>query len=421
MKTDLLKANFLYRVWDGFPNILRLTLRCDHPVREPQLRAAVAEAAKRYPYLCIRLVREGEEYHFLPNEAPVPVLHGEGPAVFGTEEVNGHYQAVSFQEDCITFDISHNLCDFNGFIPWVKTVLYLYLVRTVDPHLSPDGIRLPGEPFLEHETEDPYEPLTIPEDLEPTETLPPAEPLFPDTRYAEGPGRRDFFIQADSPALIRVCKENGGSPITLTNWVLKELMRKLFPEQADLPVVITMPHSLREGLLGPNNYHDQLAPLMLRYEREADQLPFKEQLTLSRQTLRKRSEWNNMLCQIRSNVEFAEKITSLPTVEERRAFQMESTSQFLRYPETMCVTYPGRTDWGPLLAHLTELRVFASVLCAPLMVILSPMGDTFYFTFQQRDDTDIYARTFVSLLQELKIPARVTGNQVTKLPEVYIP
>lgn len=62
--------------------------------------------------------------------------------------MNGHYLAASWQDDMIRFYAYHNLCDSRGFIPWFKTVLYLYLVKTADPSLSRESVNLPGNRFF---------------------------------------------------------------------------------------------------------------------------------------------------------------------------------------------------------------------------------------------------------------------------------
>ena len=111
--------------------------------------------------------------------------------------MNGHYLAASWQDDMIRFYAYHNLCDSRGFIPWFKTVLYLYLVKTADPSLSRESVNLPGEPFLPNETEDPYQTLELPEDLQPFFEAEPVPVFVPDTRYAQGPGRIDYNVRAD--------------------------------------------------------------------------------------------------------------------------------------------------------------------------------------------------------------------------------
>ena len=47
VKQNLLKTNFLYRTWEGFPNIICFCIRMDRPVDGPALSLAVQESAVR--------------------------------------------------------------------------------------------------------------------------------------------------------------------------------------------------------------------------------------------------------------------------------------------------------------------------------------------------------------------------------------
>ena len=421
MKQNLLQTNFLYRTWDGFPHVIRFRFRMDRTVDGDALRCAVQESAARYPYFCFRVERQGESYRFFHNDAPIPVFRGEEPVCLGSEEANGYYLAAAYQDETILFYVYHNLCDSRGFIPWVKTVLYLYLTKTADPALDRTGVNLPGEPFLPNETEDPYAALEIPEDLEPFFSLEPVPVFVPDARYAEGPGRMDYFVRADSRQFMSLSKERDGSPVVLTSWFLKETIKRLFPDRNGLPIAAAIPHSLRGGLLGENNYHDQLSPLMLRYDERMEKLSMDRQLTASRGSLFLQSSWENMLCSIRWNIAFSRELESMPTVEARRAASRNSVAQFVKNPETMCVTYPGNVQWGSLSRYVREMYIHTTVLSAPLMVVLHPMNGSFFFTFHQRDRSPLFADTFVALLNEHGIAAETRGPCAPENCRVYIP
>ena len=421
MKQNLLKTNFLYRTWEGFPNVICFCVRMDRPVDGLALSRAVQESAARYPYFCIRVERHGEMYSFFPNDAPIPVLWGKEPVCLGSRQMNGHYLAASYQDDTIRFFVYHNLCDSRGFIPWVKTVLYLYLVKTADPALSREGVNLPGEPFLPNETEDPYQALEISEGLQPLFEQEPVPVFVPDTRYAQGQGQIDYYVRADGREYTDLFKKNDGTPVVAATWFLKETIKTLFPERGGLPVAAAIPHSLRNVLLGENNYHDQLTPLLLRYDEKMESLPMDRQFTASRGSLFLQSEEENMLCRIKWSLDFSEALEKLPTAEERRAASKKSQEQYIRHPETMCVTYPGNIKWGALSLYIRELYIHTSVLSAPLMVAFHPMNGSFWFTFHQRDNTSVYADTFVALLKKHGIGAEVTGCAAPEDCRVYIP
>lgn len=117
----------------------------------------------------------------------------------------------------------------------------------------------------------------------------------------------------------------------------------------------------------------------------------------------------------------AETLEQLPTVEERRTASKKSVEQFIRHPETMCVSYPGNIQWGELSRYIRDLYIHTSVLSAPLMVLFHPMNGSFWFTFHQRDNTSAYADTFALLLKKHGIGAEVTGCAAPEDCRVYIP
>ena len=160
---------------------------------------------------------------------------------------------------------------------------------------------------------------------------------------------------------------------------------------------------------------------MLRYDERMEKLSMDQQLTASRGSLFLQSSWENMLCRIRGSIAFSEELDRMPAVQERRAASRGAVAQFIQNPETMCVTYPGNTQWGSLRRYIRELYMHTSVLSAPLMVVLHPMNGSFFFTFHQRDHTPVYADTFVALLKEHGVSAETTGCSAPDNCRVYIP
>ena len=124
---SILRNEFLYRSWDTFQNVLRMEVRLKEPVSDDSLEFAVQESAGRYPYYCKKVIRRGEEYEITLNEAKLPVYKGSGGITLGSEEAHGHYLAAGYEDNRIFFDMYHSMSDAQGMIPWLKTVVYLYI------------------------------------------------------------------------------------------------------------------------------------------------------------------------------------------------------------------------------------------------------------------------------------------------------
>ena len=417
MKQNILQNNFLYRPWEA----IRFTVRLDRELREAILEPVVQLAAARYPYLCVQVNRHADHLEIGSNSRPIPVFCGRKPPVLGSEAANGQYLAVGYEADRLYFDVSHNLCDTKGLVPFVQTVLYLYLRRAADPMLDPAGIRLPGQALLENEAEDPYDKLEIPAELKPIYTWTFSDSFVPDRRYAEGSQRYICLVKVPAEEYIRFFRTNDGSPVVLTSFFLKETIRRLFPERNGLPICLAVPHSLRPVLLGENNYHDQLMQVFLRYNEKTDALPVLKQLTISRGSLILQIDRDNALCHVRRSAAFSAEIDALQTPEEKRRHCQKAVEPIIEHPETMCVSYAGLFDWGALADYIKEAYVSCTVLAAPLFVQITALGDTFWLCFLQRDETTIYAETFVELLRENGISAELTDSFPEEAVEGYLP
>lgn len=136
MKRNVFHNSFLYRPWEA----IRFTVRLDRALQGAILDPVVQLAVTRYPYLRVQVERYADCCEIRSNPRPIPVFRGRTPLVLGSEAANGQYLAVGYEDDRLYFDVSHNLCDTKGLVPFVQTVLYLYLRQAANPLLNPTGI-----------------------------------------------------------------------------------------------------------------------------------------------------------------------------------------------------------------------------------------------------------------------------------------
>lgn len=83
------------------------------------------------------------------NSLPITVMKTRLPAApLGSEEVNYHLNSVDYADDTIYFNVSHSITDASGYIPFIRSVLYQYLIRTHDETISPETVNLPDSELL---------------------------------------------------------------------------------------------------------------------------------------------------------------------------------------------------------------------------------------------------------------------------------
>lgn len=421
MKNVLAKNDFLYCNWEGFPHMIRSSVGLDVDVDRDVLSEAVQEAAGRYPYFCIKVVRNGEDANIVHNDAPVPVLKGDGVITLGSDEANGHFMAVSCEGRRVIFDIYHNLTDAKGLVEWIKTVIYLYLTRVLDEEISSEGIRLPGMPLLDGEADDPYENMKDGEYKVPSREIKAERPFVMDERYTEDMGRMNYMIRSSVSDVMRISKEQDGSPVVLASYYFKEVLRTLYPDQKDNDILCGIPHSVRDICGGPNNYHSLTVELTMKYDEKINALPRDTQFTCTRGAIAVQSMPKVVKSKIVSRMKFSETLDELPTMAERHATYKKSVEMVIDNNETMAVSYPGNIKMGGIEPHLTFIRFHCSALVAPIMVEIFPINGWFYYSIVQNRTTDVYAKKLVELFNADGIEAEYLGSYGNELCGLSVP
>lgn len=142
----------MYATGKDLHGTIRTGIVLTEPVHAGALRKAADLAIKRYPYFSVKLVRRGEEYVMIHNDAPLPITDGGRAIPLGGPESNGHLFALAYDNKRLYIDTSHFVTDGNGKFPFIKTLLYCYLhIIHPDAEFDTSGIAMPGSgvPFDE--------------------------------------------------------------------------------------------------------------------------------------------------------------------------------------------------------------------------------------------------------------------------------
>ena len=137
---------------------VRLKLRLRDKIDCEILKEAVDKTRQRYPYLCVQMKKDNENFFYVDNPAPVAVLHTDSSIRLNTEETNYHVWCVCYHEDWLCLDFYHGITDGTGMYMVLATLLYYYCEKRygVTDHM---GIRTLDDPILPQETIDPMEHL----------------------------------------------------------------------------------------------------------------------------------------------------------------------------------------------------------------------------------------------------------------------
>ena len=147
----------LYRSEAVFSHAVRIVVNMKETVDISVLDTAVNVAIKRYPYFAVKVtVDEDGGYVLEPNNEPVLVIpETKRVPKLGENRVNGHLLFVTCTDKEISFYISHSMCGGRGFLPWVMTSVYEYVVEKYGVTPNAPGIRKPDSELLPGETAEP--------------------------------------------------------------------------------------------------------------------------------------------------------------------------------------------------------------------------------------------------------------------------
>ena len=141
-----------YLLYDR-PYNCRIRIELEESIDGKLLSKAANHAIKRYPYFSVQVTVCDEKYVLVHNERPIVVSETkEKNDALGSEALNFHMVSIDYQDKFVFFNVSHSIAGASGMIPWIKTVLYLYLTEKYQVSLDPSGIRLPGSGISEEET-----------------------------------------------------------------------------------------------------------------------------------------------------------------------------------------------------------------------------------------------------------------------------
>ncbi|MCQ2445796.1 MAG: hypothetical protein MJ141_02775 [Clostridia bacterium] len=388
-----------YICTEEMPFTIRIETNVKESVDPKALFDAAEEALVRYPYFKITVIRDGEELIARPNPKPIAVYPGPDVYALGSEQVNGHLFAISYEEKRICFYISHVITDGGGFFPFLKTLLYLYFCRRSGKALDPAGIRLPSEPFYPDELGNPF----------PEEAMKKAFPIgkaksgpffrLRDGGYVKDHERTVYRFRLDEAAVMRVNKTSDGSPSSLFSSLMARAVWKLHPEN-HLDIVSAVSFNLRPGLGNKNSYRMLSSAILLRYPEKLKDADVTRLCTCSRGMVTVQSQPENVLYLAEQKKNWLESMENL-TLSEKKAM-VGKAALADAVGNTFSVSYVGKVGLGSLEEHIESMyNLTDGSTYETVFIEVASVGGQFDIAFLQGFSSDVYYRAFLEELRAL--------------------
>lgn len=106
---------------------VRLSVRLDSLIDGEVLKTALESTQKRYPYLKLRMKKQGADLYYEENPLPVCLFNTDRRISLNCEETNYHIWAVCYKDDFVYLDFYHGICDGTGMYMVLSTLLYYYI------------------------------------------------------------------------------------------------------------------------------------------------------------------------------------------------------------------------------------------------------------------------------------------------------
>ena len=398
----------LYMSSPGFPNTMGVSVTLTEPVDGDILQEVVEELRERFPYFYVRAEQDGNELIAVPNPLPMTVRNTWEPIDLRSEEANYHLGAFKYEGKRLALEISHALTDGAGVMPYMKSVMYLYLSRKTGQPFDPEGFRLPGSEIPESEIGDPFAGLDI-DGAEPP--LLEKETVSDFYRLDDGAGgHRRFYLKLSEEQVMRYCKDNDGSPNTVISVFWAKAVRRADPaSEKTLTVAVACDH---KAILGNyDNYRMFTDTAELDFPHDRDLSNIAKACTVARGQLFLQSMPENALWTVKQKKARRTQMAQMPL-----QMKTDMVAQYAGVPRwSIAVSYANSRSFGPLDPYIEELYVFSTPGVTDVLCEITCINQHFFLMVAQTFPSKKYVDTFLAELSDAGISCELLYSEDTKL------
>lgn len=405
--TDFLEPN-LYMSSPGFPNTMGITVTLTEPVDGSILQEVVEELRERFPYFYVRVELDGNDLIPVPNPLPMTVRNTWGPIDLRSEEANYHLGAFKYEGKRLAFEISHALTDGAGVMPYMKSVLYLYLSRKTGQAFDPKGFRLPGSEIPESEVGNPFAGLDINGAEPPMLQKEPASDFY---RLSDGTeNHRSFYLMLSEGQVMRYCKDNDASPNTVFSVFWAKAVRRADPvSDKTVSICVAVDH---KAILGNfDNYRMFVDTAELDFAKDRDLSNISKACTIARGQLMMQTMPENALWALKQKKARRAQMAQVPL-----QMKTDMVAQYAGVPRwSIAVSYANSRSFGPLDPYIEELYVVSIPGVTDILCEIACINQHFFLMVAQTFPSEKYMDAFLAELSDAGISYEVMRTEDTRL------
>lgn len=397
------------------------------PIDIELFSTVIEELRARYPYFYGKVKIEDEDLVFEPNPLPIVVRNSWEPIHLFSKESNYHFLSFKVDGNRFAAEFSHAFTDGSGFMPYLKSLLYLYITRKTGAKLDPTGILLPGEKIPESETRNPFADFDL--DSIP---FPAANDISRDLIYrlpeeivGEKNHWQSIFMQMPEATIMDYCKKNGATPNILFATLLAKAIRRLDPETNKV-IRVGVAIDSKTSVGSPYNHRGFSKFARLDYHKEQENDDLVQTYKTKRAELKEEATVENTLLYIKEMKIGWEKLKPLPLQMKvdigKKVFIEHAT--FV----SVVVSYIKTQSFGPLDPYIEEIYGIAEPSHEDVVCELKCLNNKFFFTFIQTFADETLFKLFLEEMDTLGIlyeikrkePLRTSGVRYDELEGLKI-
>ena len=360
-------------------NIMGVILSLRDPVDGEILRCIVEEMRERFPYFYVKAANRGDGLITVPNDLPMSVRNTWEPIRLHSKASNYHLAAWKYKGRRLAFEIHHALTDGSGVLPYIKSIMFLYLSKVTGQTFDPAGFCLPGDVIPGSETGNPFNELDINNAEAPLYQKKPIPDFFRliDTADTD---KTVFYVKLSEAQIMRYCRDYDGSPNVIVSVLLAKAARRWDPGcKKTVTVSVCVDRKAMLGL--PHNYRMFTGEAILDFPKERDMEDLAKVCTIARGQLMLQAQPENSLWEIKQM--------------KRR---LPPTSPDIAQA-SVCVSYVNSKSFGPLDPWIEELYVVTSLSkITDILCEITCINHSFFLAFMQPFSSGKYFRCFLDEL-----------------------
>ncbi|WP_026527682.1 hypothetical protein [Butyrivibrio sp. VCD2006] len=399
---------------------VRLCIRMDELIDADILARALKKTSKRYPYLCVALKAENEEYFFDENNEPVCLFNTDERITLNSAETNYHVWAVCYKDDFIYLDFYHGICDGTGIYFVLATLLYYYESEKYGP-ISSEGIRTLDDPIDEKEFLDPMDLLpeidlsTLPQGISQRK---PSFSLLDDAGMTPSSAAIVRDVMIPEKELLKFTSANDASPGTFITVITARAIDKINPVR-EKPLMGAYIINGRPMLHAPLSHHNCVTTTSMEYTDKLKNMPLDKQCTAYRGRTFLQSDEESVQRLLTFSSSRCKMVAKSPTLEAKKAAyaqMMEGGKKYFSY----MVSYVGQWKQKEIGAHIKEFWTHVPDANGFLIEVAAVNGNIF-LSMQQNFVEDTYYKAFLAELEANNIPyteVATMENDIAYFPEI---